>query len=416
MKVHVVGAGLAGLSAATALSKRGVQVEVSEASARPGGRCRSYYDPQIGLTIDNGNHLVLSGNQAVGEYLGRLGALDRLAGPPVACFPFVDMASGERWTLRPNAGALAWWILAPGRGVPGARLRDYLRLAPLLLDAPRGRRVDEVIACRGPAWERLMAPFLLAALNMAPEAGAAELAARTVRETLVRGGAAYAPRVPTPTLAAAFVEPAEVFLRARGVRLRTQRRLIGLRCSGDLVTGLEFTDGLETLAPWDDVILAVPAPVAAHLLPELTAPNVFVAIANAHFRAPHPPDAPLITGVLGATAQWIFAFEDRISVTVSGANRLMGESRETLARQLWAETSSVLGLPPALPPWQVVKERRATFEASVEQQRRRPGARTRYANLFLAGDWTDTGLPATIEGALRSGSLAAGLAVKGHRE
>jgi uncharacterized protein with NAD-binding domain and iron-sulfur cluster len=77
---------------------------------------------------------------------------------------------------------------------------------------------------------------------------------------------------------------------------------------------------------------------------------------------------------------------------------------------------TVLGLPAALPPWQVVKEKRATFEPSVEQQRRRPGARTRYANLFLAGDWTDTGLPATIEGALRSGSLAAGLAVKGHRE
>jgi squalene-associated FAD-dependent desaturase len=415
MKVHVVGAGLAGLAAATALCERGVKVEVSEAASRPGGRCRSYYDPQIGLTIDNGNHLVLSGNHAVSEYLGRLGALDRLAGPAVACFPFVDLASGERWTLRPNPSALAWWILAPGRGVPGARLQDYLRLAPLL-NAPPGRRVDDVIACRGPAWERLMAPFLLAALNMAPEGGAAELAARTLRETLARGGAAYAPRVPTPTLAAAFVEPAEAFLRAHGVRLRTQRRLTGLRCSGDLVTGLEFTDGFADLAPWDHVILAVTAPTAAQLLPELTTPDVFGAIANAHFRAPRPPDAPLITGVLGATAQWIFAFEDRISVTVSGANHLMGEPRETLARRLWAETSSVLGLPAALPPWQVVKEKRATFEASVEQQRRRPGARTRYANLFLAGDWTDTGLPASIEGALRSGSLAAGLAVKGHLE
>jgi hypothetical protein len=261
-----------------------------------------------------------------------------------------------------------------------------------------------------------MAPFLLAALNMAPEAGSAELAGRVVRETLARGGAAYAPRVPTPTLAAAFVEPAEAFLAARGVPIATQRRLTALHCSGDLVTGLEFTDGLRALSPSDQVILAAPATAATQLLPELTAPDSFEAIVNAHFRAPRPADAPLITGVLGATTQWIFAFEDRISVTVSGANHLMGLSRETLAERLWSEVATVLGLPAALPPWQVIKEKRATFEASVEQQRRRPGARTRYANLFLAGDWTDTGLPATIEGALRSGSLAAELAVKGHQK
>jgi squalene-associated FAD-dependent desaturase len=415
MKVHVVGAGLAGLAAATALSERGVEVELSEAAARPGGRCRSYYDPQIGLTIDNGNHLVLSGNQAVGEYLRRLGAEDRLSGPKVASYPFVDVASGERWTLRPNASALAWWVLAPGRGAPGAGVQDYLRMAGLLRAAP-GRRVDEVISCRGPAWDRLMAPFLLAALNIAPEAGSAELASQVVRETLARGGAAYAPRVPTPTLAAAFVEPAEAFLRARGVPIGMQRRLTGLQCSGELVTGLEFSDGVQALAPWDQVILAVPASVATQLMPDLTAPDAFGAIVNAHFRAPRPADAPLITGVLGATAQWIFAFEDRISVTVSDANHLMAESREALAARLWADVVNVLGdLPAALPPWQVVKEKRATFEASVEQQRRRPGARTRYANLFLAGDWTDTGLPATIEGALRSGSLAAGLAVEGYQ-
>lgn len=414
MKVQVVGAGLAGLGAATTLAEQGMAVEVSEAAARPGGRCRSYFDPQIGLVIDNGNHLVLSGNRAVAAYLRRVGAEDRLVGPETACFPFVDLRSGKRWTLRPNPGPFAWWILAPGRGAPGARLADYLRLAPLF-NAASGRRVEEVVACRGAAWDRLMAPFLLAALNMAPERGAAELAARVLRETLARGGAAYAPRVATPTLAAAFVEPAEAFLKARGAALKTQRRLIRLRTIGDVVTGLEFSDGHCAVAPGDRVILATPPTAAAELVPGLAAPDAFEGIVNAHFRAPRPKDAPLITGVLGATTQWVFAFEDRISVTVSGANRLMGEPREALAKQLWSEATRALGLSARLPPWQVVKEKRATFEASVEQQRRRPGPRSRYANLFLAGDWTDTGLPATIEGALRSGSLAAELALKGRR-
>jgi uncharacterized protein with NAD-binding domain and iron-sulfur cluster len=107
--------------------------------------------------------------------------------------------------------------------------------------------------------------------------------------------------------------------------------------------------------------------------------------------------------------EWIFCFEDRISVTVSGASRLIGQPRESLANILWREVAEVLDLDRELPPWQVVKEKRATFAATVEQQRRRPRAPTAFHNLVLAGDWTATGLPATIEGALRSGDRAAEL-------
>jgi len=408
MTTHVVGAGLAGLAAATQLSEQGIEVEVSEAGAHAGGRCRSYFDPQIGLTIDNGNHLVLSGNRAVAEYLARLGALDRLTGPAEAVFPFVDLASGERWTLRPNPTAIAWWVLAPSRGAPGARLRDYLALAPLLQARP-ARRVEEVIVCAGPAWERLLEPFLLAALNMDPRRSAAELASRVIQQSLARGGAAYAPRVPSPNLAAAFVDPALAFLAARKAPVRTQRRLLRLETAGERVTALEFSDGVQALANHDQAVLAVPPWDAARLLPGLSTPDAFEGIVNAHFRIQPPPDAPLITGVLGGLVQWIFCFEDRISVTVSGANHLIGDSREDLALRLWADVARALQLPADLPPWQVVKERRATFEASVEQNAKRPPATTPFRNLVLAGDWTDTGLPATIEGALRSGFRAADL-------
>src|ERR1700744_740869 len=95
--VHVIGAGLAGLAAATALAEGGVAVEVSEAAGQAGGRCRSYFDSQLGLTIDNGNHLVMSGNYAVMRYLTAIGSRDRLAGPDTAEFNFFDLKSGERW-------------------------------------------------------------------------------------------------------------------------------------------------------------------------------------------------------------------------------------------------------------------------------------------------------------------------------
>jgi uncharacterized protein with NAD-binding domain and iron-sulfur cluster len=101
-------------------------------------------------------------------------------------------------------------------------------------------------------------------------------------------------------------------------------------------------------------------------------------------------------------------------VTVSGADDIVDADRESLARRFWNDVANVHGLTPALPPWQIVKERRATFAATPEQNARRPRSATAWRNLFLAGDWTDTGLPATIEGAIRSGATAADLVLKSH--
>ncbi len=173
------------------------------------------------------------------------------------------------------------------------------------------------------------------------------------------------------------------------------------------INGLRFNDEIVPLAPGDAVILAVPAPVAATLLPGLPVPTAFNPIVSLHFACPPPPGAPPILGVLGATTEWIFAFPDRISVTISAATAAAERDRAELAAAVWGEVCRALDLTAPLPPWQVVKERRATFAATVAQDALRPGAATRFANLFLAGDWTQTGLPSTIEGAIRSGATAA---------
>ena len=154
-RVFVIGAGVAGLAAATRLAEEGVVVTLYEAAGQAGGRCRSYYDPALDQTIDNGNHLVLSGNKAVHHYLRRIGPNGRLAGPGRAYFPFIDLKSGARWMLKLNRSPLPWWLASRGRRVPGTGLGDYLPYARLMF-AGRKARIADVVPAKGAVWDRLM--------------------------------------------------------------------------------------------------------------------------------------------------------------------------------------------------------------------------------------------------------------------
>lgn len=410
-RAFVIGAGVAGLAAATRLAGQGVAVTVYEAAGQAGGRCRSYYDPALDQTIDNGNHLVLSGNGAVRDYLRRIEPKGMMTGPKRAHFPFTDLATGARWMLRLNGGPLPWWIASRGRRVPGTGPVDYLPYARLMF-ANRKARIKDVVPAKGVLWDKLMRPFLLAALNTEPEKASAQLAGQVLRETLARGGRACRPRIATPTLSSVFIDPALSFLEKRGGRIETGKRLRNLVFGQKAVLALEFSDMTVPLNSRDMAVLAVPPSSAKELLPELSVPTEFSAIVNGHFRFSAPKGTPSIMGVIGGTVEWIFSFEDRISVTVSGADAIVDRDREELARTFWRDVSAALRLSDDMPRWQIVKEKRATFAATPEQDLKRPGAKTDCRNLFLAGDWTDTALPATLEGAVRSGEAAASLALK----
>jgi hypothetical protein len=163
------------------------------------------------------------------------------------------------------------------------------------------------------------------------------------------------------------------------------------------------------------VILAVPGAGAARLVPDLVVPDDYAPIVNAHFRCSAPPEAPAFIGLIGGTAEWVFRKREVVSVTVSAADRLVDQPADELRDSLWRDVALAFGLPAEpTPPARIVKERRATFRATPEQQARRPGPATRWNNLHLAGDYVDTGLPGTIEGAIRSGIAAAGRITRRH--
>jgi len=413
-RVYIIGAGLAGLSAAVELAAGGREVMVYEAADQAGGRCRSYDDAKLGLRIDNGNHLLLSANQAALSYLERIGARDSLVGPARARFAFFDLAGGRRWELSPGRGPVPLWLFDARRRVPETRLADYLADGWRLATAGPDAKVSECLRGDGPLWERFWRPLVVAALNTVPEEASAALLWRVVRETFLRGEAACRPLMARECLAASLVEPAIAFITAHGGRLALNRRVRDLTFAEGRLVAIALAGETIELRQGDEAILSVPPPVAAQLLPGLDPPDQTSAIVNGHFlldeesRQVHAmlTDLPIL-GLVGGTADWIFLRERLASVTVSAADTLAARDNEDLARTLWSDVAAALELPPGpLPPHRIIKERRATFTQSPAQLRKRPGPVTRYANLFLAGDWTDTGYPATIESAIRSGHAA----------
>jgi len=408
--IHVIGAGLSGLAAALRLSERGERVVVHEAMQQAGGRARSYYDASTDLVIDNGNHLLLSGNHAAMAYVRALGSESGLVGPVNADFAFMDITSGQRWTLQIGDGRLPLWTLDEKRRVPGSTVMDYVRLLPLVW-AGKNKTVGETIACKGPVYERLAHPLLLAALNIDPPQGSAALAGAIIRETLLAGGRACRPLI-ARGLTEVLIDPALRLLEKRGTEVRLGSQLRALDLRDGRAHALDFGGDRIALDDGDTAIIAVPPWTAPSLVPGLSAPTQYRAIVNAHFRIAPPKDFPPMIGIINGTVEWIFAFPDRLSVTISGADRLLDQSREELAALIWREVAQAAGITADLPPWQVVRERRATFAATPAEDAKRPDAATKFSNLYLAGDWTNTGLPATIEGAIRSGNRAADLALR----
>jgi len=404
--IHVIGAGVSGLAAAVKLTAAGRRVHLHEATPQAGGRCRSFYDAATDLVIDNGNHLVLSGNHHVMAYARSIGSEAGLQGPANAEFAFVDLATQKRWMVRLNRGPIPFWIFRKRHRVPDTGPLDYLALMPLLR-AKNSERIDQRITCEGALYEKLVRPLLLAALNIEPPEASAGLAGAIVRETLLAGGGACRPLIARDGLSTVLVEPAIMQLKDKGATVSFEHELHKMAFSENRVATLTFGSDTIQLGVDDIVILAVPAKQATTLLPGLNAPTQFTSILNAHFRFDTAMKIPPILGVINGLTEWIFPFPHRLSVTISGADRLMNEPREDLARHIWQEVCAATGVHGDLPPWQIVRERRATFTATPEQDALRPGTDTALGNLFLAGDWTNTGLPSTIEGSIRSGDKAA---------
>jgi squalene-associated FAD-dependent desaturase len=424
-RVVVVGGGLAGITAALDLADAGASVTLLEVRTRLGGAAYSF--DREGLEIDNGQHVFLRCCTDYRSLLKRLGVEDRTLLQERLSIPVVA-PGGKRGTLARSglpaplhlAGALATYpFLSPLerlRAAGTARALSKLDLEDPSLDAVSfGSWLDdrgESPAAVDALWNLIALPTL----NLPAERASLAMAAKVFQTGLLdandAGDVGYA-RVPLSQLHA---EPAERALREAGVDVRLKTRVNAVRADMSV-------DSDAGVADADAVIVAVPHDRAAGLVPN-DALDVAIGklgtspIVNAHvIYDRRVTDLDLAAG-LHTSVQWLFDRTEEAGVTgdrqhlalsLSGADREMAMSNEELRDEL---VPALAGLLPGareanVEDFFVVREHAATFRAEPGSGRLRPGARTRLPGLFLAGAWTDTGWPATMEGAVRSGHTAA---------
>jgi zeta-carotene desaturase len=426
--VVVVGAGFAGVAAATDLAERGARVLVLETRQRPGGRAYSWTDPNTGEVRDNGQHVLAAFYDETWKLLRRIGTEGELAADPTFRLRFWERGRGAYELRCPRLPAPLHWIAAVARCprlTPAARLAAAAlrpRAAALLRGSGGGLTVAQWLErdVHDPDLATVLRPLALAALNETPEEGSAVLFARVLDRLLAApagaSGLALARRG-LGDLLAGF----EGYLEARGGAARYRATALGVRVESGRAAGVSLLGGERIEA--GAVVLAVPHERITWMLrPELAEPYRAVAAVpwSPIVSTLHVYDRPVLParfiGLIGTATQWAF---DRgpagggsghaVGTVRSAAFADAGRTPEAIAEETTADLAEAFSAARCarLLHARVYKERRATMRATPGSEGLRPPARTQVDRLFLAGDWTDTGLPPTIESAVLSGHRAA---------
>jgi squalene-associated FAD-dependent desaturase len=441
--VLIIGGGFAGLAAAVDLAEAGRRVLLLERRSFLGGRAYSFTDKTTGDTIDNGQHLMMGCYHRTLGFLEKIGSLDKLK---FQRYPQVDFLREESDGSVTHASFKCPPLPAPLHllgGLAGLKTigwGDRLRalsvgLAVRGLDGDRHKLAEITVR----EWldslrqsERIQrgfwGPMALATLNEAPEVASADMFARVIELGFLRTKRDSAMIVSRVGLSDLYTSQAQSFIEDRGGEVRLNAEVARIEFEEDRATGVTLRSGSRIEA--DTVISAVPYFALRRMLP---APR-----ASAHFpyldRFKSAPivsinlwyDEPItdleFAGLLDSPIEWVFnknainqrgepgrAGRQHLALVISGAHEFADRPKEGLMAMAVGEMRRFFSAARNQEPIHsaVVREHDATISHTVGTALLRPSQRTRFENFFLAGDWTDTGLPATIEGAVWSGQECA---------
>jgi squalene-associated FAD-dependent desaturase len=441
--VIVIGGGFAGLSAGVALADEGFRVTVLEKRALLGGRAYSYEDAVTGDIVDNGQHAMMGCYHETLRFLDRIDARERLL---IQAAPRITMLDPERGAgtiacpALPNplhlaAGILGYRlldvgdrlrVLAGGLRLLAMQRRGDSRLAAMTVEQALDR-LGQSPAARRAFWY----PLAIATLNEDPSIAAADLLAEVMVRAFLSGKDDARFVLAKVGLSELYTTGARRFIEERGGKVETKAHVVFVGIRDGEVTHLELRDGRRLRA--DAYVSAMPPHGLAPVLPATLRREIpgldgerlgTSPIVSVHLWLDRPVLAHDFVGLVGTRTHWIFN-RDRITgreqrnrnylaFVTSGARALVDLENERLIAIALEDLQRVLPAARAatVTHAQVVKEKTATMSPTVAAARLRPGTTSPLGNLFLAGDWIDTGLPATIESAVQSGHQAAALAAR----
>jgi len=429
----IVGGGFAGLAAGVRLSERGHQVVLLERRNHLGGRAYSFIDAKTGDVVDNGQHLFMGCYHHTIAFLEKIGRIDRLRFQDRPRVDFLDRQGFSTFDCPPLPAPLN--VLAGLLGMKGINLSDKLRAWKIGRAIKSNGKflpaltVDQWLDKLGQSKlmkERFFYPMVVATLNEDPAIASARMLKVVLKQAF--GGAAKDARIGISRvgLSDLYTDGAADFINSRGGEVRTGAQARGFTIEKGVVTAVELKDGSRIEA--DHFISAVPPSALATMLPQEQKRKEFAQL-EALGSSPIVSinlwfDRPVIdrefVGLIGTRSQWIFNKDlilmpakksNQIAVIISAARDYVDWTRQDLVRMAISELHELLpeSRTAELLNSVIVKEREATLSHTVASDDQRPDARTSISNLLLAGDWTNTGLPATIESAVMSGNAAADL-------
>lgn len=437
-EILILGGGFAGLAAGVALAEAGLRVRLLEQKPYLGGRARSFLEPVTGSAVDNGQHIFMGCYHATRRFLETIGTLDRIRFDSRLRVQFLDPGGRITELCCPNLPA-PWHLLAGVIRSKSFSAREKVEILRLglefeatenLADGHQGfdrLTVEEWLKRHGQS-ERLRRNFwdllCIAAMNEDPRIAAASLFERVLRLALFRSPEDSRLGIALAGLSDCYTKAAADYIAARGGRVELGRNVCQLVITGGESRGARLADG-ETIES-RIVLSAVPWFALPQVLPTGLL-NTDPFFSGVRFLRPAPIisinlwfDRPVtdldFVGLRGTTIQWLFnksrifgSCENYVSLVLSGAHQHIGRPKEELVEVAWRELGILLPAAGAakLLHSLVLKERFATFSPCVGVEALRPPALTPIRGLYLAGDWTATGLPATIEGAVQSGYAAA---------
>ncbi len=433
----VVGGGLSGLSAAVELSSHGRRVLLLEQRKHLGGRTHSFIDDTTGDIVDNGQHLLMGCYHETRRYLRTIGSAHLATLQPGLRINFVDPRKGlltlAASTLPSPLHVLGGLVRMSHLSVPD-RLR-LMRVGKELLRTSVDKErvldaltVDEWLSSLGQSKNTkayLWDTIAIGSLNDSPSKVSALLFFRVLRAAFMGTREDSSLLIPNVGLSTLLVDPAIRYVLGHGGAVRTGLRIDEAVVHNERIASLRSGSG--ELLEASSFVLAVPFfDLSSIISDELVAPGIPLFVStpivsiNLWFdREIFPLE---FAAVLNSDIQWIFnrskicsaatggpLERQHLSLVISGAEAYVEFTKEHIVEIAMNDLRRVL---PAIDKARminslVIKERRATFSPRPGLESCRPDTRTRFRNAFLAGDWTNTGLPSTIEGAVRSGRMAA---------